>query len=52
MELKMQKRASDKVEEGLARARAAVRNKTAVVIMESNHILSSGIYRNPNAFLQ
>ncbi|XP_047975552.1 probable glycosyltransferase At5g25310 [Salvia hispanica] len=55
--LKMQKRESDKLEEGLARARAAVRRVASIrnnksVIMDSNHIISSSIYRNPTAFLQ
>ncbi|KAG6409476.1 hypothetical protein SASPL_127516 [Salvia splendens] len=50
------KRASDKLEEGLARARAAVRRVASLrnksVIIDSNHSISSSIYRNPNAFLQ
>ncbi|KAG6407990.1 hypothetical protein SASPL_130992 [Salvia splendens] len=51
------KRESDKLEEGLARARAAVRRVASIrnnnsVIMDSNHIISSSIYRNPTAFLQ
>ncbi|KAL1552253.1 putative glycosyltransferase [Salvia divinorum] len=50
------KRASDELEEGLARARAAVRRvapfRNKSVIVDSNHNLSSSIYRNPSAFLQ
>lgn len=55
----MQKRASDKLEEGLARARAAVRkaaasigNVSEIIDSASNNIISPAIYRNPAAFLQ
>ncbi|XP_057799978.1 probable glycosyltransferase At5g25310 [Salvia miltiorrhiza] len=51
------KRESGKLEEGLARARAAVRRVASIrnksVIIDGNHIISSSsIYRNPSAFLQ
>ncbi|KAH6782874.1 Exostosin family protein [Perilla frutescens var. hirtella] len=50
------KRASNELEEGLARARAAVRKVASIrnksVIINTNHIISSAIYRNPSAFLQ
>ncbi|PIN00291.1 Acetylglucosaminyltransferase EXT1/exostosin 1 [Handroanthus impetiginosus] len=52
----IRKRANNKVEQGLARARAAIRKAASIrnvsVIIKKNEILSSAIYRNPSTFLR
>ncbi|KAL1532658.1 putative glycosyltransferase [Salvia divinorum] len=46
------RRGSDKLEEGLARARAAVRKVASIRNKSVNMDISSSIYRNPSAFHQ
>ncbi|KAL3655840.1 hypothetical protein CASFOL_000236 [Castilleja foliolosa] len=53
---KPNRRANNKLEQGLARARLAIRKASSMrnksVIIGKNDILSPAIYRNPSAFLQ
>ncbi|KAL8496951.1 hypothetical protein ACS0TY_020582 [Phlomoides rotata] len=52
----VRRRTRSRLEQGLARARAAVRKAASIknrsVIINNNDFLSSAIYRNPGAFLQ